>query len=110
MTRFLRPRSCSRFSLSRNALRARREALGSSAAVDASDFLIVYDGGMHAVELDGHEYHKTKEQRERDAKRDRWFNARKIKTLRWTGSEVKRNPQACVQELRRILSEEMARP
>jgi hypothetical protein len=33
------------------------------------DFLVFYDGGMVAVELDGHETHKTKEQRTRDAKR-----------------------------------------
>ena len=48
---------------------------------------------MIAVELDGHESHKSKEQRTRDAKRDRWFAARKVRTLRWTGSEVMRNPQ-----------------
>lgn len=37
--------------------------------------------------LDGHEWHKTKEHRSRDAERDRWFAARKIQTLRWTGSQ-----------------------
>lgn len=67
------------------------------------DFLIFYDGGMVAIELDGHDSHKSKEQRTRDARRDRWFAARKVRTLRWTGSEVARNPQDCVRELLEIL-------
>jgi len=67
------------------------------------DFLVFYDGGMVAVELDGHETHRSKEQRMRDAKRDRWFAARKVRTLRWTGSEVTRNPQECVRELLEIV-------
>jgi very-short-patch-repair endonuclease len=73
------------------------------------DFLVFYDGGMIAVELDGHESHKTKEQRTRDAKRDRWFAARKVRTLRWTGSEVTRNPQECVRELLEIVRGRQAR-
>lgn len=73
------------------------------------DFLVFYDGGMVAVELDGHDSHKTKEQRTRDAKRDRWFAARKVRTLRWTGSEVMRNPQECVRELLEIVRGRPAR-
>jgi very-short-patch-repair endonuclease len=74
------------------------------------DFLIFYDGGMVGVELDGHESHKSKEQRARDAKRDRWFSARKVRMLRWTGSEVVRNPHECVRELLEILRGRQARP
>ncbi len=74
------------------------------------DFLIFYDGGMVAVELDGHETHKTRDQRERDAKRDRWFAARRVRTLRWTGGEVTRNPQECVRQLLSILRGEHAAP
>lgn len=73
------------------------------------DFLIFFDGGMVAVELDGHETHKTKEQRTRDAKRDRWFAERKVRTLRWTGSEVTRDPQECVRQLVSILRGTQAR-
>jgi very-short-patch-repair endonuclease len=73
------------------------------------DFLIFYDGGTIAVELDGHESHKTKEQRKRDAARDRWFNARKIRTLRWTGTEVHANPTECVRELLEIVRGRQAR-
>jgi len=74
------------------------------------DFLIFYDGGMVAVELDGHESHKTKEQRIRDAKRDRWFMARGVRTLRWTGTEVHANAQECVKQLLDILRGTHARP
>lgn len=73
------------------------------------DFLVFYDGGMVAVELDGHESHKSKEQRMRDAKRDRWFEARKVRTLRWTGSEVHANADECVRELLEILRGRQAR-
>jgi very-short-patch-repair endonuclease len=73
------------------------------------DFLIFYDGGMVAVELDGHEAHKSKEQRMRDAKRDRWFAERKVTTVRWTGSEVRRDPQECVRQLLSILRGTQAR-
>jgi very-short-patch-repair endonuclease len=67
------------------------------------DFLVLVGGAAVAVELDGHEYHKTKEQRRRDAERDRWFEARGIRTLRWTGSEVYADPRGCVAELVAIL-------
>jgi very-short-patch-repair endonuclease len=74
------------------------------------DFLIHYDGGVLAVELDGHDFHKTKEQRGRDAQRDRWFAARKITTVRFTGSQVYADPQGCVKELLDVLRAAGARP
>jgi very-short-patch-repair endonuclease len=74
------------------------------------DFLVFYGGGMVAVELDGHESHKSREQRTRDARRDRWFAARDVRTLRWTGSEVHANPQECVRQLLEILRGSQARP
>ena len=67
------------------------------------DFLVFYDGGAIAVELDGHDYHKTKEQRGRDAQRDRWFAARKLTTVRFTGSQVYADPEGCVKELLDVL-------
>jgi very-short-patch-repair endonuclease len=67
------------------------------------DFLVFHDGRAVAVELDGHDWHKTKEQRGKDAERDRWFKARKIETLRWTGSQVFADAQACVVELQDVL-------
>jgi very-short-patch-repair endonuclease len=74
------------------------------------DFLVFHDGRSVAVELDGHDYHKTKEQRSRDAERDRWLAARKVETLRWTGSQVFADPQACVSELLNVLRAAPARP
>jgi very-short-patch-repair endonuclease len=62
------------------------------------------------VELDGHEWHKTKEQRARDAERDRWFAARNVRTIRWTGSQVYADPPACVSELLDVLRTAPARP
>ena len=73
------------------------------------DFMVFYDGGIVVVELDGHEYHKTREQRTRDSKRQRWFEGRSIRVLRWTGSEVHANAQECVRELLDIVRGEQAR-
>jgi Protein of unknown function (DUF559) len=67
------------------------------------DFMVFYDGGIVVVELDGHESHKSREQRTRDARRQRWFEGRGIKVLRWTGSEVHANAQECVRELLEIV-------
>jgi len=45
------------------------------------------------VECDGHEFHeRTKEQAERDRFRDRWMLAHDILVLRFTGSEIWRDP------------------
>ena len=74
------------------------------------DFLVFYGGSAVAVELDGHDWHKTKEQRGHDAARDRWFAARKVTTLRFTGSQVFADPQGCVSELLNILRAAPARP
>ena len=74
------------------------------------DFLVHYDGRGVAVELDGHEYHKTKEQRSYDAARDRWLHARGIPVVRFTGSQVYADPQGCVRELLDVVRQSQARP
>jgi very-short-patch-repair endonuclease len=74
------------------------------------DFLFFYEGGGVAVELDGHEWHKTKDQRGKDAERDRWFQERGIRTIRWTGTQVYADPQRCVSELLNVLRASQARP
>ena len=73
------------------------------------DFLVFHDGECIAVELDGHDWHKTKEQRSKDAARGRWLAARKIQTIRWTGSQVFADPQGCVSELLNVLRAAAAR-
>lgn len=74
------------------------------------DFLVFSDGNCVAVELDGHEFHKSREDRSRDAERDRWLAGRKIQTIRWTGSQVYADPQGCVSELLNVLRAAAARP
>lgn len=64
------------------------------------DFAFLSYGGWFAVELDGHEFHeKTKSQAQRDKSRDRRSAAEGWITLRFTGSEVFADPDACLSEL-----------
>jgi very-short-patch-repair endonuclease len=74
------------------------------------DFLVVArltEGGpLHqiVVECDGHDFHeRTKEQAARDRRRDRDLTAAGYKVFRFTGSEIFRNPKACVSEIRDFL-------
>jgi len=55
------------------------------------------------IELDGHEYHSSKEQLEKDAIRQRYLSRAGYTVIRFTGREVNRNPAACVSEVREIL-------
>lgn len=53
-----------------------------------------------AVECDGHEYHeKTKEQAMRDKSRDRDLLGRGVPVMRFTGSEIWKDPTACVEQV-----------
>ncbi len=53
-----------------------------------------------AVECDGHEFHeKTKQQATRDKARDRELLIRGIPSMRFTGSEVWKDPYACVVQI-----------
>ncbi|MER8478888.1 DUF559 domain-containing protein [Mesorhizobium sp. M1163] len=52
-----------------------------------------------AIELDGHEYHKTKYQRTHDAKRDRWLYGQGWTVLRFTGTEIHQNLDHCLDEI-----------
>jgi very-short-patch-repair endonuclease len=74
------------------------------------DFMFFYDGQPHVVELDGHEWHKTKEQRGSDAERERWFEQRGIRVHRFTGSQVHADPIGCVTELVSLLRGRASRP
>lgn len=52
-----------------------------------------------AVELDGHEWHeRTKEQAERDKSRDRALLEAGIPVMRFTGSEINRDPHDCARQ------------
>lgn len=53
-----------------------------------------------AVECDGHEFHeKTKEQAAKDKARDRQFLLHRCPLLRFTGSEIWRDPWKCADEV-----------
>ena len=62
------------------------------------DFLI----GKCAIEIDGYEFHKTKEQREHDYKRERYILKQGYIPVRFTGTEVFLNAEECVLEAFRI--------
>jgi hypothetical protein len=53
-----------------------------------------------AVECDGHEFHdKTKKQAQRDKARDRFLVSAGVKVMRFTGSEIWRDPTRCALEV-----------
>jgi very-short-patch-repair endonuclease len=53
-----------------------------------------------AIEIDGHDYHeRTKAQARHDRRRDRWLAQHGWLVLRYTGSEVFRDPDRLVREL-----------
>jgi very-short-patch-repair endonuclease len=56
------------------------------------------------VECDGHEFHeRTPAQAAHDRRRDRWMQANGWAVLRFTGSEIHRDPNGCADEVRRFL-------
>lgn len=65
-----------------------------------ADILIEQDDRKLVVECDGSEFHAiTKEQVERDKRRDRYCVARGIYVMRFTGSEITRDPRGCAAEI-----------
>lgn len=70
---------------------------------DASVPLEVNAPRFMVVECDGHDFHeRTKEQARRDKQRDRFFQSRGYKVLRFTGSEIFADPEEVASE---VLSE-----
>lgn len=62
------------------------------------------DYELLAIECDGHEFHeKTKKQARRDKSRDRFLLSGGIPVLRFTGSELWRDPHACVLQVEKQL-------
>jgi very-short-patch-repair endonuclease len=74
------------------------------------DFIVFYAGQAAVVEIDGHEGHKTREQRTDDAERQHWFEKRRLRVFRWTGSQVHANATDCIAQLMDILRGTQARP
>lgn len=68
------------------------------------DFLVTLEcGGVERhviVECDGHDYHeRSKEQAERDKRRDRSITSHGLPVFRFTGRELHRDAAACVAEV-----------
>lgn len=75
-----------------------------------ADFMIEYTPNMlddqnriikkMIVECDGHSFHeRTKEQAKRDKERDRLFQKHGYAVLRFTGSEIVKDPVKCAEEV-----------
>jgi hypothetical protein len=60
--------------------------------------------GDCVIEIDGHEYHKTKEQRQHDYERERYLLRNGYVPIRFTGTEVFLEPERCVREMFEIVS------
>lgn len=54
-------------------------------------------------EIDGHDSHKTKEQRTADYKRERHLKRRGWRFIRFTGTDVYTDPQGCVRDVLTIV-------
>lgn len=76
-----------------------------------ADFLVTakfYGSDTHykvVVECDGHDFHeRTKEQASRDKRRDREMLSAGYRVVRFTGSEIHRNPMGCAAEVAKLIS------
>lgn len=57
------------------------------------------------IECDGHDFHeKTKEQAARDKRRDRVLVTEGFPVMRFTGSEIFRNPESCYEQVQSMVS------
>lgn len=56
------------------------------------------------IELDGHEFHSNPEQKECDAKRDRYLSLKGFRVVRFTGREIYRDVNKCIREVIDICS------
>lgn len=56
------------------------------------------------IECDGHDYHeKTKKQARHDRSRDRYMAERGIRVMRFTGSEIYEDAEACVEQAHNMI-------
>lgn len=64
-----------------------------------ADILVMVGERKLAVECDGAAYHGSAEQVSRDKRRDRYFVARGISVMRFSGSEIHRDARGCAAEV-----------
>jgi very-short-patch-repair endonuclease len=78
-------------------LKPQYEALGGKYRLD---FAYIHpNGNKIAIECDGHAHHSSKEDRGRDAKRDRDLIADGWAVLHFTGSEIYKDVSGCAKEI-----------
>lgn len=71
----------------------------SSVGIYIADFVIYPDSHIPTiVEIDGHEYHKTKEQRFADYRKERFFMSEGYVVIRFMASEVFVDANKCATE------------
>jgi very-short-patch-repair endonuclease len=67
-------------------------------------------GPRVVVECDGHDFHeRTKEQAARDKERDRILQGQGYYVLRFTGSELWRDPAACAEQVHTFMEDHLGR-
>lgn len=64
-----------------------------------ADILIAVGDRRLVIECDGAAYHGSKEQVERDKRRDRYCAARGIHVMRFSGQEIHRDHRRCAAEI-----------
>ena len=69
---------------------------GLTHGVVIGPYKVDFTYGDCVIELDGHEYHKTKEQRDHDYKRERYLQKLGYNVIRFTGTEVFLDDRKCV--------------
>ena len=67
-----------------------------------ADFVV---NDKYIIEIDGHEWHKTKEQRYDDYRRERYLIRLGYIVIRFTGSEVFVDPRQCAVETLRLVND-----
>jgi very-short-patch-repair endonuclease len=74
------------------------------------DFVVTAQPKLNlAIEIDGHDFHeRTKEQAARDKSRERSIATAGYTILRFSGSEVFRNPRQCVNEVIEFIKQRRA--
>jgi len=79
-------------------------------SIEKNDFDGVIQTPIVVVECDGHDYHeRTKEQAAHDRERDRFMQTSGIVVLRFTGSEIWRDPASCARQVDLCLTEHLRR-
>lgn len=66
------------------------------------DFAYFVNGQKIAIEIDGFDFHSSKTQMTRDYQRQRQLEANGWRVIRFTGSEIYNDAQACVAEVVRL--------